>query len=221
MIAPSLNVKLARATFLAFAGVCLWAEDGLPGALPQARWGTAFGAQLAVADFDSDREADGAVIVDHGSPRGPGVRIRLHLSGRASADFAAPSAGGAHSLAVTDIDGDGDLDLIVERALTRQRVHVWLNDGHGDFRKGSIQDFPAAAGGPELQDLAAPDEPPALFLPQSRGSDAAILSSGKLSLAPPRTETLRHSALGLWLPSAAFAQDPSRAPPAVFPCATA
>src|SRR5262249_22828537 len=40
-----------------------------------------------------------------------------------------------------DIDGDGYVDIIVERPLSRERLFVWLNDGSGHFVPRNPKDY--------------------------------------------------------------------------------
>jgi hypothetical protein len=105
--------------------------------LASARWGAdrpAHGAfapyvaralpQRAAADFDADGRPDVARIQDGRD----GSRVVLTLSG--SRDAVALDMD-AVSVATSDVDHDGDTDLVV--ATSSNHVVIWLNDGRGHF----------------------------------------------------------------------------------------
>jgi len=80
--------------------------------------------QRAAADFDADGRPDVASI----QAGRDGSRIVLTLSG--SSDAVALDMD-AVSVATSDVDHDGDTDLVV--ATSSNRIVIWLNDGRGHF----------------------------------------------------------------------------------------
>ena len=82
---------------------------------------------LRVGDLDGNGSPDVAYI------SGPDIKVRFNDGkGTFSAGPALPLATVATELEVGDIDGDGDLDLVVAgSALT-----VWINNGSGGFSNG-------------------------------------------------------------------------------------
>jgi hypothetical protein len=131
------------------------AQDGLSGALVET--GSArtllhitLGQKLAAADFDNDQLPDGAVLLDAGEflPGGQLFRIRLHLSAARDQDLIFQSNETGLTISALDVNQDGAPDLVVEQVLTRKRLGVWLNDGHGKFRPARVEDFPASADAP-------------------------------------------------------------------------
>jgi hypothetical protein len=82
--------------------------------------------QRAPGDFDGDGRQDLAVIQDGAA----GSRISVRLSGSSSTVSLESSA---VTIVVTDIDQDGDLDLVA--VAPSGQVVAWLNDGRGRFTK--------------------------------------------------------------------------------------
>src|SRR5215475_5451703 len=83
----SICARFVLTISVVLGGHCLWAEDGIKGALSPAtlvspvNLSNPFGRTLAVADFDNDHKLDGAVLVDSGPLHGRNTfRIDLHLS---------------------------------------------------------------------------------------------------------------------------------------------
>lgn len=188
---------LLLAASLALTAAGLRAQDGLEGALPRANPSAPqVGSPLAVADFDNDKKADGAVIV--GPDWTPGhrdIHIEVYLSGRQNTALTFESSEAVHSVSARDIDNDGDADLVVEEPFTAHRLHVWLNDGKGGFQKGRVEDFPSPP--PAQERLRTPSNPFDLavtVLPPHRSSEVApwavrrrhgrSLSAGWLRLLP-------------------------------------
>jgi VCBS repeat protein len=82
--------------------------------------------QRALGDFDGDGRVDTAQIQDLTGDR----RISIQLSGSPDAvHLEAPVIGVIEG----DIDHDGDLDLVA--ATPSGDVLIWLNDGHGRFKR--------------------------------------------------------------------------------------
>jgi hypothetical protein len=82
--------------------------------------------QRAPGDFDGDGRQDLAIIQDGTG----GSHISVRLSGSSSTVSLESSA---VTIVVTDIDQDGDLDLVAVAA--SGQVIAWLNDGRGRFTK--------------------------------------------------------------------------------------
>lgn len=210
-------------TALLLAAPWLRAQDGVGGAISRVATTKVlqhlpFGQTLAAADFDMDRKPDGALIVDAGNVRGQKTfRIELHLTGSRDSYLTFESNGFALAISAFDVNRDGAPDIVVEDTITHKRVGVWLNDGHGSFRKVPIEDFPLARadlantiGAPLLrQDF------PALYLPSKSGSDLVVLRVAGHGAST--CELARRSGLAqVTPPSYAGEPNPSRGPPSFF-----
>lgn len=213
----SLKAKLVLATSLALIAPCLWAQDGLEGALARANLAAPFGGTLAVADLDSDNKADGAVLLDSGRLHCQVTRFRieLHLSARRDTHLTFESTEVAQAVAARDIDEDGDTDVIVGQPFTQQLLRVWLNDGRGGFRKGRFEEFPPASAPTRerLKSHLVPRDRPALRLPPQRGFQIVMVTAGHLPGRRPSTGQFEVLPIASALASGAFAQDASRSPP--------
>jgi len=214
MKAQSDYVRLVLVAALVFLAPCLWAQDGLKGALSRAEIAEPFAGTLAVADLDGDKKPDGAVLFDFAGLHSGSRRIQLHFSDRPDTEFAFESMEQALTLTAWDIDNDGDTDLVVEEFFTHKPLHVWINEGHGDFREGRVSDLPSVDLRPR-QNLQAPSKPAGglvLCLPSQRGFEIAILTVpqlGRPTLGSRRHVISPHS----WSLSHAQALNSSRAPP--------
>jgi hypothetical protein len=202
---PSPQLMLRRLAWLSL-GMCL---------LAGARWGAdrpARGAfapyvaralpQRAAADFDADGRPDVALIQDGRD----GSRVVLTLSG--SRDAVALNLD-AVSVATSDVDHDGDTDLVV--ATSSNHVVIWLNDGRGHFteeRPAPSRDLSPettvvnaprdglAAVGPAAPQVAAPGrrrEPPVVSTRIRRPSVSAVVGPAFLALPAPRGPPLSAS----------------------------
>ena len=177
------------------------AQDGLRGALSRhseiSSGAPGSGQDLAIADFDNDDKPDGAILFQAGALNEPGLfRIELHLS--ADKNFAITFSTAEPGLAISalDVNGDGAPDIVVEKSFTRQRILVYLNDGHGAFRKARSEDhslpdpFAPQWGGMLAQCL------PAVCLPSTRGFEVtgpqrtSIIGANGLRTLSFRPETL-------------------------------
>ncbi len=208
---------LTLAIFAVALAVPAWAQDGLRGVLSQAVYGPQLHPTVAGADFDGDHVADAAVLVDDGRTRLPWDTrvIELHLTGRDNARLTFRTQETSLAVAALDVNHDGATDIVVERAFSRERVQVWLNDGRGGFRHVDARRFPADTSlSPVGFDRGpARDDAPLAVLPMQ----------GRLRLAvaadcsnPHHDETLGHliSREELSPCSPAAGDKSSRAPPA-------
>src|SRR5215813_1043552 len=194
MTARSICVGFALAILLVLAAPNLWAQDGLPGAVSQTNLAAPFDRSLAVADFDNDQKPDGAVLVGSGGIYPANFRIELHLTAHENTELAFESNQTALELVAMDIDHDGDTDVIVQQAFTHERLSVWINDGHGTFHEGRVQDFPSVALATP-QSLTVPTDQPEVAIlgpPSQRGFKIAIQSL-PLFARPPSTDRFRAS----------------------------
>jgi hypothetical protein len=139
---------------LAFTAPSAVAQDGLGGALSEAAKGRnlmpdSLGIKIATADFDSDQQPDGAVLLDEGQFEGRRFfRIRLHFTAGQDNDLTFQSNETSLAISALDVNQDGVPDLVVEQIFTHKRLQVWLNDGHGRFRQARVEDFPPMSEAP-------------------------------------------------------------------------
>jgi hypothetical protein len=188
MKARSLYLKIGVVALALTAS--LWAQDGLEGAVSRANLaspanvGMPFSQTLAAADFDGDNKPDGAFLVDHGQlwPQSGFRTIELHFTGRGNTELTFESNETTLAISALDVNRDGAPDIVVEQPFTHKRLHVWLNDGRGGFRKVRSQDFPSADAGnhERLESPSARTNCPALCLSSQRGSEIAILTACRL-----------------------------------------
>jgi hypothetical protein len=143
---------IALAAILALLAPCLWAQDGLQGALSRSNvelrshLGRPFLPTVAAADLDGDNKADGAVLIDSGWEQSAVHRIEIHFTGRVNAALTFESDEPTLAISALDVNRDGATDIVVEQPFSHKRLKVWLNDGHGGFHQGRTEDYPAAAG---------------------------------------------------------------------------
>lgn len=142
---PFLRIILA---FLALAAQTAWAQDGLRGAeskAANASWLLSpLTSRIVAADFDNDQKLDGALLIDAGVIDGQRMfRIELHVSASENRNLLFASNDPSLAISALDVNSDGMPDLVVEQAFTHKRLQVWLNDGHGGFRRARAEDFPS------------------------------------------------------------------------------
>ena len=102
-------------------------------------------APVTIGDFDGDQRPD-FVTADIGQ-RGAShtvykIAIELSSGVRSTLDIAAPDGG--LQLTSRDVNGDDQLDVVVTTAWTQRPVAVLLNDGQGNFKQLSPEQFPGA-----------------------------------------------------------------------------
>ena len=189
MRARSLYLRIVLAA-LALAVPPLWAQDGIGGAILRLEDTRGlphqpFEQRLAAADLDKDEKPDGAVLIDTGQSHGQrAYRIELHVTAGNDSDLTFESNDSAPAISALDVNQDGAPDIVVEEAFTHKRLYVWLNDGHGTFRKARIEDFPSTGrDGPyEFEAPSLAQDCPALYLPSKLGSELVIARAGAPSL---------------------------------------
>jgi len=106
----------------------------------------------AVADLDGDNVPDLAIVSAKGrGPKGFQYQLELHLSARpALSSLSITARERGLRIVARDVDGDGDLDLVITSALSLAPVEVWINDGHGRFTKGNPAAYPSSIWGEGL-----------------------------------------------------------------------
>jgi hypothetical protein len=154
------------------------AQDGLPGALSRINDGVGvvspFAQGVAIADFDNDQMPDGAVLLEAGQVNGQqAFRIELHLTAGRNATINFSTAETKLSIAALDVNRDGAPDIVVEKALTHERLQVYLNNGHGEFQKTSERFAAPDDSEPLWRAKINIEDLPVLFLPPTHGYEVA------------------------------------------------
>jgi hypothetical protein len=100
---------------------------------------------VTIGDFDGDQRPD-FVTADVGERNASRTvyKIAIELSSgvRSTLNIAAPDGG--LQLTSRDVNGDDQLDVVVTTAWTKRPVAVLLNDGQGNFKELSPEQFPGA-----------------------------------------------------------------------------
>jgi hypothetical protein len=104
-----------------------------------------------VADFNQDARPD-VFVACHGfdAPPFPGERNKVVLSqpdGTYLTQDAGPDVGFFHSGSAADVDGDGDVDVVVTNNMEAATVVVLLNQGNGAFQRETTGRLPASLRG--------------------------------------------------------------------------
>lgn len=113
----------------------VWLNDGT-GTFTDSgqRLGSAWNADVELADMDGDGDVD-AVVADPASD--PSVNVYFNDGHGVFDDSATPAAGAqVRAIAVGDVDGDGDKDVVCGNNVT---VRVLLNDGSGQLADSGQQ----------------------------------------------------------------------------------
>ena len=215
--------RLALATVLFLLSLCAptaWGQDGLGGALSREPERTNFTSrveqEIVAADFDSDQRPDGAVLLEVGNLNGEkAYRIELHLSAGQNSAIVFASTESQLSLATLDVNRDGIPDIVIEKALTHKRLQVYLNDGHGGFRKASDV-YPAPDDSvPQSRSGVNPSYPSNALLARARGLDMA--SKSARSRPKDHLKKLNYWSEAMLNRCAARAPTKPRAPPSILP----
>jgi hypothetical protein len=172
------------------------------------------GPTLALADFDGDDKPDGAILLQSDVSRGQGnFELELHFTGRSNTDIKFQSPEPSVTVEALDIDHDGDIDLVIEQSLTRKRLQVWINDGHGNFERGRMEDFPSVVV--PIRDKVGSSErlePSVLSLPSQRGFESMLVACHIAGRPPCETDFL-HFSISLFPLDHSPSLTQSRAPP--------
>lgn len=164
-------------SLLALCAPAGWAQDGLRGAWSRNSHGasiiSAF-AEVAAADFDNDQKPDGAVLLRAGQVDGQrSFRIELHLTAGRNSSISFYAAETDLSVSALDVNRDGAPDIVIERALTHERVKVYLNNGNGEFQPSSEQFAAWDDSAPGWRATISVQDLPVAFLPPARGFEVA------------------------------------------------
>jgi len=172
-----------------------------------------------IADLDGDGRPDFAIVRAEGwDSKGLRYRIELQLTTRVSpSSFSVSAEKGGLRIFPRDVDGDGDLDLVVMSAWTLAPVGVWINNGHGEFTQGDLTAYPRSiwTEGPcILSDI--PHERVQATVPESYRS-CIDFSIGSYFCNNLLFERLALLLAGANLPSRAVGRLQVRAPPRSLP----
>ena len=217
MKARSIFSKLAQAALFVVLAPFVRAQDGAQGALSRLSFTTPLDRTVAVADLDGDQKPDGAILLNS-KWLGPqhNLSIQLHFTDRPNTELTFQSNSQALTVMAWDIDQDGDIDLVVEETFSHKPVSVWINEGHGDFHEGRVQDYPSLAATGNTQIQAPPDQRdcPALSLSSQRGFEKTVLTNALLARPPSTNQSLFFLSATDGI-SRSGAANSSRAPPLV------
>lgn len=100
------------------------------------------GSRFVFADLDGDRIPDLALVEtqrQRWTNTDYAIRVRLSAGAESAIGVIGPSGG--LRVAVRDVNGDSNLDLIVTAELDAGFIKVLLNDGHGNFSVVAPTDF--------------------------------------------------------------------------------
>jgi hypothetical protein len=130
---------------------------------------------LTVADFTGDTHLDLATVdLDRIDSANAHYSIDIHLSEGRSQVLALTAPYGGIAVVAKDMTGDGNLDLVVRAARTRDFVAVYLNDGNGHFDRANRDLFSGLIGDQACSSLSAREmicPTSILGCPESQGID--------------------------------------------------
>jgi hypothetical protein len=152
------------------SAACLASEALSPSALPLETTPLLWDQGGVIADLDGDGRPDFAIVRAEGwDSKGLRYRIELQLTtGVSPSSFSVSAEKGGLRIVPRDVDGDGDLDLVVTSAWSFTPVGVWINDGHGGFTQGDLTAYSRSiwTEGPGVSSDTPHDRPQAT-VPQS------------------------------------------------------
>jgi hypothetical protein len=167
---------------------CAWAQNRE--ALPSPSFQFQSGASPAVADFDGDRIVDLWTLDQTGWQ--PNIAVFLSRTQDVTTLAVDSSHAGAGSLAVRDLDADGDTDMVWKAAvpLVPLEIIVWLNDGGGHFTHVLSLRAPPSPLTPRQSLRADTPSSPSTFVvpPKQNSSPVSLLASDQVL---PRNESGR------------------------------
>jgi hypothetical protein len=132
-----------------------------------------FGQRFIVADFDNDEKPDSITLMSLGQHGGQNIfGVRICDSGRTVSLLTFESNEPSIRATAIDVNQDGAPDIVIEQRFTQTRIQIWLNDGHGGFRKANVADF-------ESPDARAPCAVAASSKGRRNSSPRAHLRRGK------------------------------------------
>ena len=128
------------------SAACLASETLSPSALPLETTPLLWDQGCVIADLDGDGRPDFAIVrAESWDSKGLRYRIELQLStGVSPSSFSVSAEKGGLRLLPRDVDGDGDLDLVVLSAWALAPIGVWINNGHGEFTRADPTAYPLA-----------------------------------------------------------------------------
>lgn len=208
---------------LFLAALCapaLQAQDGLRGVFDHSTRASQalrdFPTQIAAADFDHDQAPDGAILLETGLLNGQrSFRIEVHLTQAANSAITFSSGESGLAISALDVNQDGAPDIVIEKAFTGQRLQVFLNDGHGVFRKARAEDYPSPDPSALKWRSKSNPFPPASLLLMSRAPEMACLERISI-LARTASGRFQFWPEAILAQSAAPAPSSSRAPPFIL-----
>jgi hypothetical protein len=151
-------------------------DDGAPIGGGDLGFGSSVGSAVAIADVNNDG------INDLVAQAGYGYAVRRGLGGGTFAPAWAPSSQllGIQSILTSDLDGDGDMDLVVSRKDGYGSISVLLSQGDGTFGQRA-EIWPAGEQTPlafPLQDLNGDDRPDLVVTDSLLGGVVVLLGHG-------------------------------------------
>ena len=138
----------------------------------------------AVGDFDGDHRAD---WVSATASR-EGYDLVFHSDQRPRWNQLSRGVFQMQRLAISDIDGDDDADLVLE-TFSSQPLAVWVNDGKGNFARGELKDYPALQLSRDPKRCSA-DQPPSGPEPTYEEAGSFVLVPGGRDLSPELATSL-------------------------------
>lgn len=194
------HVTLTLIALLAAQVTCAsaWPRPSIAAAAATASPALRFGQTLALADFDGDDRIDKAALSGYGRSKSLEVRLsRLNTRALLRFDTRTSERG---SIFASDVDHDGDNDLIWTDLLHPDDVVVWLDDGSGRFERVCPDAY--------AEDFVL-TEAPALGHSEIPHQDVALGSQrdpSSLPLAPRQADAISTELFaGVWLNAAAAA----------------